>query len=114
VGSGLAGGVEICVAVAIAVEGDRIVSLAVWDTAANRAERRVWHELASWREQLRSIENLGAFRTTTSSLIAPGVPLATVQVAAIGAAGFIVRRVRLCWAATWLKTTNGTVRRRWR
>jgi hypothetical protein len=40
--------------------GDRVVGIHNWDAAANRAEHRALHDFAVWREQARSIEDLGA------------------------------------------------------
>jgi len=71
----LVGGSGIAVAVAIAAgafsviygnflgvslpieEGDRIVSIEVWDTAASKAERRVLFDYQVWREELKSVQD---------------------------------------------------------
>ena len=41
-------------------DGDRIVSISNWDVAASTTERRLLSDFALWREQLASVENLGA------------------------------------------------------
>jgi putative ABC transport system permease protein len=41
-------------------EGDRIVSILNWDVSASSSERRLLRDFAGWREQLRSIADLGA------------------------------------------------------
>jgi putative ABC transport system permease protein len=41
-------------------DGDRIVSISNWDVAASTTERRLLSDFAFWREQLASVENLGA------------------------------------------------------
>src|SRR5688572_14831004 len=89
-GLALVGAFGIAVAVAIAVggfsiiygnylapslpleEGDRIVSIEIWDSAASKPERRILHDYRVWRDQLKSISEMGAFRTVMPNLIAPG------------------------------------------
>lgn len=108
----LAGGGGIAVGVAIAVggfsviygsflvsslpleEGDRIVSIEIWDKAASKPERRILRDFHAWREGLRSVSDLGAFRTLTHNLNAGGAEPVSVQVAAMSASGFRVARVR--------------------
>ena len=111
-GLALVGGVGIAVAVAIAVggfsiiygnflasslpleEGDRIVSIEIWDSAANKPERRILHDYQVWREELKSVQEISAFRTVTPNLIAPGAQPESVRVASMSASGFSVARVR--------------------
>ncbi|MBI1353579.1 MAG: FtsX-like permease family protein [Acidobacteria bacterium] len=111
-GLALAGGFGIAVGVAIAAgafsviygnflvpslpldEGDRIVSIEVWDSAANRPERRILHDFRDWGERLGSVEQVSAFRTLTPNLIVPGLEPVSVSVAAMSASGFEVARVR--------------------
>jgi predicted permease len=111
-GLALAGGAGIAVAVAIAAggfsviygnflasalpleEGNRIVSIEIWDSAANKPERRSLYDYHVWREWLKSIEQISAFRTLTPNLIAPGAQPESVRVAAMSASGFRVARVR--------------------
>lgn len=74
-------------------EGDRIIALDNRDIAEHVAERRSLHDFFVWREQLRSIEDLSAFRTVERNLrIGQGSP-APVQSAEMTAAGFRVPRV---------------------
>jgi predicted permease len=75
-------------------EGDRIVILQHWDAAGNRPERRVAHDLATWRRDLRSIRDISAYRQVSRNLIAPGIQTDTVMVAEMSAAGFRVARVK--------------------
>jgi len=111
-GLALAGGAGIAVAVAIAAggfsviygnflasslpldEGDRIVSIEIWDSAANKPERRSLYDYHVWRAGLRSVLEISAFRTLTPNLMAPGVQPESVSVASMGASGFRVARVR--------------------
>jgi predicted permease len=108
----LVGGVGIAVAVAIAAggfsvtydtylsptlpfeEGDRIVSIEVWDSAARTTTRNILHDFQVWREELKSVQEISAFRTVTPNLIAPGAQPGTVKVASMSASGFGVARVR--------------------
>src|SRR5262245_46714347 len=91
-GLALTGGVGIAVAVAIATgafsvihgnfrasslpldEGDRIVSIELWNALASKPERRSLYDFHGWREGLRSVQEISAFRTITPNLILPGVP----------------------------------------
>jgi putative ABC transport system permease protein len=112
-GLALAGGAGIAVAVAISTccfsivrdnilatslpldEGDRLVSIEMWDAAANKPERHILRDFQSWRaEELRAIRELSAFRTVTPNLIMPGVQPGSVRVASMTASGFGVARVR--------------------
>lgn len=111
-GLALVGGIGIAVAVAIAAggfsvvygnfrpsslpleESDRIVAIEVWDAAASNTERRLLHDYLGWREELKSIQELGAFRTVTPNLIAPGAQPGSVRVASMSSSGFRVARVR--------------------
>src|SRR5262245_54888921 len=75
-------------------EGDRIVSIEIWDSAANQPERRILRHYQVWRGGLKSIPEMGAFQTITPNLIADGAPPEIVRVASISASGFRVARVR--------------------
>jgi hypothetical protein len=74
-------------------EGDRIVTI-----QNNRAdepgnpERRALHDFVMWREELESVQDLGAFRTGSRNLIADN-GTALVRVAEMSAAGFRITRV---------------------
>lgn len=107
----LAGGTGIAVAVAIAVgaysciygsflrdlpleEGHRIVALEIWDRAESAPQPRIQHDYQIWRDQLKSIHELSAFRNITPNLILPGTQPESVRVAAINASAFRLARVR--------------------
>ena len=75
-------------------EGDRIVSIEIWDAAAGRPELRTLHEYHVWREGLKSVQEISAFRTLAPNLIAPGARPESVLAAAMSASGFRVARVR--------------------
>src|SRR5262245_66577648 len=98
-GLALAGGTGIAVAVAIAAgaysfiytnllvtslpleEGDRIVSMEIWDAAAGKPEPRSLYEYNVWRETLKSVQEISAFRLLAPNLIAPGARPESVLVA---------------------------------
>src|SRR5262245_39082272 len=111
-GLALIGGFGIAVAVAIAgggysviygtflasslpfEEGDRVVAIQIWDAVISKAERRIRHDYQIWREELKSVQEIGAFRTITPNLIADGAPPGSVRVASMSASGFRLARVR--------------------
>ncbi len=74
-------------------EGDRIVGIQNRDVAASRDERRTSHDFVFWREQLRSVRDLGAYRDVERNLILGTGPGEPVQVAEISAAAFRLTRV---------------------
>src|SRR5262245_49245170 len=39
-------------------EGDRIVSMELWDAAANKSEHRILHDYHVWRTELKSVQEL--------------------------------------------------------
>ena len=111
-GLALAGGAGIAVVVAIAAgaysfiytnlmvsslpldEGDRIVSIEIWDAAAGRPEARTLYDYNAWREGLKSVQEISAFRMLAPNLIAPGARPESIFVAGMSASGFRVARVR--------------------
>jgi hypothetical protein len=74
-------------------DGDRIVRIEYRDASTLDSELRVMHEFVQWREQLVSIESVGAHRTVERNLLVPGRPPQIVRVAEMSAAGFDVARV---------------------
>lgn len=74
-------------------EGDRIVTIQTTDTTRNAPERRILADFVQWREQLTSVEDLGAFRHVTRNLIVPGRQAVPVTIAEISASAFRVTRV---------------------
>ncbi len=74
-------------------DGDRIVRIEYWDASAFDPELRTMHEFAQWREQLTSVEDLGAHRAVERNLVLPGRPPEIVRIAEMSAAGFDVARV---------------------
>jgi putative ABC transport system permease protein len=44
-------------------EGERVVAIVNWDARLQNDDKRVLHDFVTWRRELRSIVDLGAFRT---------------------------------------------------
>lgn len=76
------------------VEGERMVSLEMWNSAASQHERRILREYQGWREGLQSVTEISAFRTLTPNLITGDGQGEIVRVAAMSASGFRVARVK--------------------
>src|SRR5687767_224686 len=49
-------------------DGDRLVLIQTQNTLTNTPELRVARDFLEWRRELRSIEDLGAYRTDTRNL----------------------------------------------
>ena len=73
-------------------EGDRVVALENWDVETNNEERQALHDYAQWRSELRSFEEIGAFRTVGRNLIVPGGATEPVRLAEMTASGFRIAR----------------------
>ena len=69
-------------------DGHRVVLIETQDTLANEAEPRVARDFLEWRRDLRSIEDLGAYRTDSRNLIVGTAPPVLMQTAALTAAAF--------------------------
>ena len=74
-------------------EGERVVALEVWDTEINNQDRQILHDFAAWRRELRSVRELGAYRTLERNLIVPRRAPEPVAVAEITASAFGLARV---------------------
>ena len=74
-------------------EGDRLVSIDTRNILTNELELRVARDFLEWRRELRTIEDLGAFRPAPRNLIVnAGVP-ARIHMAETTAAAFRAARV---------------------
>ncbi|HEU4631213.1 MAG TPA: ABC transporter permease [Gemmatimonadaceae bacterium] len=69
-------------------DGDRLVQIRNWDVAANRADSRALSDIIVWREGLRSVTDLGAFRDVERNLIIGTGAGEPVHLAEITASGF--------------------------
>ncbi len=75
-------------------DGDRIVAIRNWDAATSRPEPRALHDFVTWRRQLRTVQDVGAYRTLERNLIIGEGRGEPVEVAEITASAFRVARVR--------------------
>jgi putative ABC transport system permease protein len=74
-------------------EGDRLVLVQTQNTLTNRPELRVAHDFLEWRRELRTIEELGAYRTGISTLIVGGAPATVIRSAEMTPGAFRTARV---------------------
>jgi putative ABC transport system permease protein len=108
-GAGLAAGVAIGAAffaflysllyATLPVEGgERIVALENWDLEANSEMRRSMHDLVRWQREMKTVGEIGAFRTLarnlTVAVTVAGGPVEAVEVAQITATGFNITGVK--------------------
>ena len=74
-------------------EGHRIVRILKVDTRYGGEDRQLLHDLVVWRRELRSVVDVGAFRSVQRNLIAPSGEGAPITLAEMTASGFRVARV---------------------
>jgi putative ABC transport system permease protein len=74
--------------------GERIVALENWDVEANTEMRRSMHDLGMWRREMKTVGEIGAFRTIARNVTGAGGPVEAVEVAQITADGFNITRER--------------------
>ncbi|HEX2205664.1 MAG TPA: ABC transporter permease [Longimicrobium sp.] len=74
-------------------EGDRIVALARFDTQRQFKDTRVLHDFLAWRRELRSVVDLGAFRTVGRNIVMETGQGEPITLAEMTASGFRVARV---------------------
>ena len=74
-------------------ESDRIVAIRIWDASRNRIVSNVAYDFIAWREQLRSVHDLGAFRTVRHNLISEQGGSGPVRAAEISASAFRITGV---------------------
>ena len=106
----LTGGLGIAVAITIAVgffavahsrfyptislsEGDRLVGLENWDSERSAGVRRSLHDFFLWREEMKVVEDMTAFRTVARNVIAEDGSVELAWVAEITPSGFRLARV---------------------
>ncbi len=73
-------------------DGERVVALQYTTSDSGNPERRVLHDFVAWRDELVSVDELGAFRTVQHNLVLGNAPAEPVRVAEITASGFAVAR----------------------
>jgi predicted permease len=74
-------------------EGDRIVVITTHNVLTNTPEPRVAHDFLEWQRELRTIQELGAFRGGTRNLVAGDAAPEQLQVAELTVAAFRTARV---------------------
>jgi predicted permease len=79
-------------------EGDRVVAIQNWNQTQGRSQDATPEDFERWRDELHSVDDVGAFRTVRSNLGLSDAPLPgaepnIVSVAEISAAGFRLARV---------------------
>ncbi len=74
-------------------EGERIVAMATWDPVANEQRGIPAADFARWRTTLRSVADIGAFRTVERSMVTEDGPSEPVAIAEMTASGFQMTRV---------------------
>jgi predicted permease len=75
-------------------EGDRIVALSKFDRRRGGYEEgRLLHDYLVWRRELRSVVDLGAFRTIQRNLVPETGQAAPIKIAEMTASGFRLTRV---------------------
>jgi putative ABC transport system permease protein len=74
-------------------DSDRIVAMRLWDSNRSRVEKRSAHEHATWRAELKTIEQIGAYSTMERNLVGSSEVGFPVVMAAMTPSGFQVARV---------------------
>jgi putative ABC transport system permease protein len=69
-------------------DGERVVSLRLWDASDLRPESRALYDFGIWREQVRAVEHLGAAQTFVRNLATPDGRVEPVRGAEITANAF--------------------------
>lgn len=74
-------------------DGHRIVGLENWSIKTNNEVRQAAHDFVAWRDELTTVQELGAFRTVGRNLVAAGAASESISIAEITATGLAVPRV---------------------
>jgi putative ABC transport system permease protein len=75
-------------------EGDRIVGIQVWSITSFNAERRIAYDLATWKSELKTVRDVGAFRSAVRAIGANDARAEPGRGAEMSASGFRVARVK--------------------
>jgi putative ABC transport system permease protein len=71
-------------------DGDRLVQISVVDAEQSDVEPRVLTDFITWRQSMKSVENLGAYRSMTLNLVTRAGDSRPIEVAEMSATGFVV------------------------
>jgi predicted permease len=74
-------------------DGDRIVTIETHNALTNEPELRVTRDFLEWRSDVRSIDDLGAYRTELRNLIVGNTPPVLIRTAALTVTAFRTARV---------------------
>ena len=74
-------------------DGDRIVGIRNWDAEANSAEGQILHDFETWRAELETVRDVGAFRPVERNLITANGASEPQVLVEISASAFRVTRV---------------------
>ena len=74
-------------------EGHRIIAIRNWDLAASSVEHQVGHDFVTWRNELTTVRDVGAYRALERNLITGQGRGEPVEVAEISASAFRLVRV---------------------
>ncbi len=74
-------------------DGDRVVAIVMQDAASGAEESRILHDFEGWRRDLKTVEDLGAYRAISSNLVVGGGPGTPVSGAEITASAFRLAQV---------------------
>lgn len=74
-------------------DGEEIVGLTYWDRGENVRKPASSYDFLTWREELTTLQDVGAFRLVERNLAAEGGVAAPVMIAQISPAAFRVTRV---------------------
>lgn len=69
-------------------DGDRLVALQLWDARAGDDQNQALFDLGVWRDELRTVEELGAFANVSQNMVVDGRGAHLVRGATIDAVGF--------------------------
>ena len=75
-------------------DGDRVVALRLWNVSGNTVESQALFDFLNWREQLKSVQHLGAYRNVRRNLVGPGGQATPIAVAEITSSAFSMAGVR--------------------
>ena len=74
-------------------EGDRVVIVQPWNPETRKEQYSTPEDFARWRDQLRSLKDIGAFYTVKRNMVTAKGQSASLLVASISSPGFRVARV---------------------
>lgn len=87
--------------------GDRLVALQDWDVSSGTPEPRAFGDFAAWRDDLRSIERIGAFASSERDVMRPGGSSRPARVAEISATAFQLAETAPLLGRTLLEADEG-------